>query len=91
MRGDFAPLVRLPRPMLEGFRAWLGELLYMNAMVLEAREAAHDEMNLNAMLQSDENFAFEELDTVNVEIMRATTTKLGRRYRDVLERQLERH
>jgi hypothetical protein len=94
MGGGFAPVIRLPRPVLRGLRPGLGELAYMKAMAADSRGARHDFDDLmfllDAMAASDERFAFEELDDEDVEIMQAVASSLGGEYRAILERLLKR-
>lgn len=94
MGGGYAPTIHAARPALGGFRAGLGELALMKAITLDSRGEQKDLRDLRFVLEkmeeSDEGFADVEMETEDLEILRAGVTELGGRYPSLLESLLRR-
>lgn len=94
MGDGFAPVIRVARPALGGFRAGLGELALMKARALENRGEDKDRTDLRFVLEkmehSDESFAGVEMDADDLEILHAGVAELGGRYSILLNNQLRR-
>ncbi|KAI9869201.1 MAG: hypothetical protein M1830_005439 [Pleopsidium flavum] len=89
MGGGFAPSIKVVKPVGEGFRAGMGELVRMKANTYMARGEDKDLEDfcflLDKMKETGEGFEGVELEDEDLESMEATAADCGRRHSDLFK------